>query len=76
MDMQDVVWISEGKAKEASSRFKEFWRMTRRLSFIIARTMGGFKGDEENLWTIDGDRKPVSKRKIEYWKKRIKELGK
>ncbi len=53
------------------------WKMTRRLFFAIARTMGGFKGSEESLWPIQGDRKEsVTIEKIELWKQRLKELGK
>lgn len=76
MDYQDVVWYVEGKGKSDGERMKEFWKMTRRLAFILARTMGGYKGDEKGLWPIDENKKPVTKGKIEEWKKRIKELGK
>lgn len=40
--------------------------------------MGGFKGTEEELWQIENDRVEIENpmEKIEFWKKRLKELGK
>lgn len=39
--------------------------------------MGGYKGTEERLWSIEGDYKLENpKEKIEQWRKRLIELGK
>jgi len=76
MSLQDVVWYIEGKGKAGAWQLKEMWRMTRRLCFVTAKTMGGFKGNEDGLWHIDGDAEPVGLEKIEEWRKKLDENGK
>jgi hypothetical protein len=74
MSLQGVLWHIEG----VTAANLEKWRMVRRLSWVQARTMGGFKGTEEELWKIESDRVEIENpmEKIEFWKKRLKELGK
>jgi hypothetical protein len=77
MTIQDVVWYSEGQRLTNQTKMLEGWRMVRRLCFVMARTMGGFKGEETSLWQIEGDSSnEVSMDKIKAWQERLKELGK
>jgi hypothetical protein len=73
MSIQQAAWKIEGSA--AANREK--WRMIRRLCWINARVMGGYKSNEETLWPIEGDAvQAVEADKRELWAKRLKELGK
>jgi hypothetical protein len=79
MNAQQVVWHSEGRTEAVQRREKELWLMTRRICFVNATTMGGYKGSEEGLWNIDGDVKKEPKdikKNIDEWRERLIELGK
>lgn len=74
MGLQEVVWHMGG----AGAANREKWRMVRRICYIIARTMGGYKGTEESLWGIEGDKRTLGNQqdKIKAWRNRLIELGK
>jgi len=72
--VEELMLYIKGRRREQADN----WRRTRRLFLGIAKTMGGYKGTEEQLWPIEGDRVTgsVTLDKIEKWKERLKELGK
>jgi hypothetical protein len=81
MSARQVVWRINGKREAVMVRDRNDWARTRRLYFALARTMGGFKGDEDGLWYIEGvDREPLTKEGFEVkrqrWEERLKELDK
>jgi len=77
LDIQSALWRIEAVFGERLEK----WRMVRRLSFVQAKVFG-FKGQENDLWEIRGDREMDEKekeritKKMEFWKKRLTELGK
>lgn len=73
MGLQEVMWHLQG----VNAANREKWRMVRRVCFVLGKTMGGYKGDEEGMWKIEGDvKQKVGYDKIEAWKKRLIEIGK
>lgn len=64
--------------KGVYERKKETQRLTRRICFTLAKVMGSEVNKESDIWIIDEEENSVdvSYEKIDYFKKKLIELGK